>query len=204
MLTIYVNLVSTPCRRVLYVANYLGLDYELKELEFRSEEIRSPDYRAIHPARKLPSITDDDFTLFESGAICKYLCRKVDSPLFPQDIREQAVMLQWEDFSLAHIGLALGKVMFNRLIAPKYGIPVNEGSITEGLKWLGRYLPIVEERLRESPYLAGEQITLADITLLSVLDVAEDSEVDLTQYPHLTRWRYGLQCQEFWRSVNDS
>lgn len=201
MLKIYANLVSSPCRRVLYVANYLELDYELIELEFRSPEMRGPEYRQIHPLGKVPALEDGDFRLFESGAMCKYLCRKVDSPLFPQEIHEQAIMLQWEDFCLAHVGLAMGKVMFNRTVVQKYGIAPDERSIADGLKWLRRYLPLVERQLSKGRYLCGDQLTLADMSLLATLDAAEDSGVELTPYEALTRWRYHLQGQDFWVKV---
>jgi len=202
MIKIHGNSVSIPCNKVLYTCNLLGIDYEWIEKDFRSGEMKAPEFLALHPAGKVPVMEDDGFVLFESEAICRYLCEKKGSALCPKDIKARALMDQWTAFSVNHVGLATVKVVFNRLIAPMFDLPVDENSLKEGEEWLGRYLPIVDQRLSESNCLAGEAITLADITLLSFVETFDQAKVSLAPYPRLSTWLSSLQAQEFWQKAH--
>ena len=202
MFKIHGNSLSIPCNKVLYTCNFLGIDYEWIEKEFRNGEMKTPEYLALHPAGKVPVMEDDGFILFESEAICRYLCAKSGSALYPEEIQARALMDQWNAFSVNHVGLAMVKVVFNRLIAPMFDLPVDENSLKEGEEWLERYLPIVDQRLSESDYLAGDAITLADITLLSFVETADQAKVSLAPYPQLSKWLSGLQAQEFWKKAH--
>ena len=73
MLRIHGNTLSAPCNKVRYTCNLLEVAYEWIERDFRTGELRSPAYLALHPAGKVPVIEDDGFILFESEAICRYL-----------------------------------------------------------------------------------------------------------------------------------
>ena len=202
MIKIHGNSVSIPCNKVLYTCNLLSIDYEWIEKDFRSGEMKTPEFLALHPAGKVPVMEDDGFTLFESEAICRYLCAKSGSTLCPEDIQARALMDQWTAFSVNHIGLATLKVVYNRLIAPLFDLPADKNSLKEGLEWLERYLPIVDQRLSESDYLAGDAITLADITLLSFVETADQTKVSLDPYPQLSKWLSDLQAQEFWQKAH--
>ncbi len=200
MLKIYSNILSGPCRRVLYTAEALGLDYEVQEMDFRTGEMKAEDYLQKHPAGKVPAIEDEDVTLFESGAICKYLCDKQVSDLYPRDLASRALVTQWDDFCVLHVGQAMNKVGFNVLIAPKFGLPVDENSLKEGRVWLARYLPVVDLKIgAEGGFLVGGALSLADITLMSVMDIAGMVDVDVSLYPQLREWRAACEAMPFWQ-----
>ena len=141
---------------------------------------------------------DAGFHLFESGAICKYLCDKVGTALYPKDIKQRAIVDQWIDFSTMHIGINASKIVYNRLFAPRMGTFVSQESITDGEKFLSQQLPLIENQLSQHKYLAGAQVTLADMTLLAALDPAELSGIDLIKYPKLSAWRKDLKAQSFY------
>jgi glutathione S-transferase len=199
MLQIYANRLSAPCNKVRYTCNALAIPYEWIEMPFEPGALKTPEYLAIHPAGKVPAMDDDGFRLFESDAICRYLCAKHPGDLMPADVQDRAIMDQWLNFSANHVGLAMSKVLFNRVAAPKYGLPIDETSLREGLQWLDRYLPIVDHRLQQSAYLAGPWITLADLTLLSIVERAHLCDISLTPYPRLQAWLEEMQAQDFWR-----
>lgn len=201
MLKIHANSLSQPCNKVRYACELLGLEYEWIAKDFQSGELKSPEYLALHPAGKVPVIEDDGMVLFESEAIVRYLCDKHGSALYPRDLVARAIVDQWSAFSVQHVGLAMGKVVFNRLIAPMFELEVDERSLAEGIEWLKRYLPIVDSRLSASPYLGGDNLTIADLSLLSVLDAAERADVALADYAALSKWRAGLQSQDFWKKA---
>lgn len=203
MLTIYGADLSSPANKVRFVANALGLAYEYKRVRIREGENRREEYLKIHPAGKVPAIVDDGFALFESDAICKYLCAKQSSPLYPSGLKERALVDQWVDFVTIHIGGAVSKVLFNRVFAKVIGVPVDENSLSDGLKFLDRFLPVVERQLGKNTYLTGGELSLADFDLLAQLDPCEAAGIDLTAYPKIANFRKKLQQQDFYKKCHD-
>lgn len=202
MLKIYGNPISPPCNKVRYVCEFLGIEYEWVEKDFRTGELGSPEYRAIHPAGKVPAIDDDGFILFESEAIIRYISSREESSLYPQDPRARGLVDQWGAFCTVHVGAAITKVVFNLIIAPKFDLEVDERSMKEGREWLKRFLPIVDHQLAGNRYLAGDDLTVADITLLSNLDPAELADISLAEYENLSRWCSSLREMDFWKTIH--
>ena len=201
MLKIYGNRNSGNVNKIEYTAIILGMDYEYREMDFQ-KDIKTEWYLKIHPAGKVPAIDDNGFVLFESGAICKYLCDKIGSELYPKDLKNRALIDQWIDFSVQHVGNAMHKVAWGKVFAPMRSLPIDEGSIKEGHEFLQRFLPIVDNQLAKSKFLASDKMTLADLTLLSVLEYAEKSEYDLGAYMHIVKWRKKLMEMDFFKKVH--
>jgi len=204
MLKIYGSDLSGPSNKVRLVANALGLEYEYRRVDLRDGENKTEDYLRLHPAGKVPVIDDGGFVLFESNAIIKYLASKAGSPLYPQETNKQAIVDQWIDFSSHHIGTAMGRVLFNRLFAPFLKLEVDEHSLSDGLSFLDRFLPVVERQLQANPFLAGNEFTLADLNLLAILDPAEVVGIDLSAYASLSKWRKGLREESFYTKCHKS
>ena len=141
MLTIYGSDLSGPAIKVRLTASFLGIEYKWQLVNLREGEQKKEWFLKINPVGKVPAIDDDGFNLFESNAICKYLCDKHNSPLYPKDVKKRAVIEQWIDYVSFHIGANFIPVMYNRIFAPLRGIPVNEKAITDGLEFLKQYFP---------------------------------------------------------------
>ncbi len=202
MLKIYGNRRSNNCNKVEYVALLTKTPYEYQEMDFQ-KDLKTPEYLRIHPAGKVPAIDDDGFVLFESGAIARHLCRKAGSDLYPKDGKQRAIVDQWSDFSTIHIGPHLSRIVGAKVFGPRRGLPVDEKAVKEGEEQLARFLPIVEAQLAKHAFLAGETMTLADLTLFSVLAYAKTAGMDLAAYPKLVAWQGKLQGMEFYRKVHD-
>lgn len=202
MLKIYHAPLSGGANKVRMCANALGLEYEAIAVDLGSGKQRTPEYLAVNPFGKVPAIDDDGFYLFESNAIVKYLCRKHGSVLYPRELHSQAVVDQWCDFAVSLLAPAFGRVVFNRLLAPMRGASVSQESLEDGLRFIGNYLPVIEERLGASAYIARPEMTIADIAILSVLDPAEACEIELSGFSRLYTWREALRAQKFYRDVH--
>lgn len=198
MLKIYGSDLSHPANKVRFAANALGLEYEYVFVNLREGEHKRAEYLKIHPAGKVPAIDDNGFTLFESNAIIRYLADKADSPMYPKDIKQRAVVEQWMDFATLHVGINLSKIYFNRIFAPRLGRPVDEQSLEDGIAFTAQFLPIIDQQLSKNKFLAGNEMTLADICLLSPLDPAEIAQVDLSAYKNIVAWRDNLKSQRFY------
>lgn len=204
MLKIYGFPLSIPSNKVRFVANHLGLDYEYLPVNLMAGEHMKEEHLKLHPAGKVPVMDDEGVVLFESGSIIKYLAQKHGSDLYPDSLIEKAEVDKWTDFVTIHVAAAFNRVVFNRLLAPAVGVEVDDRSLKDGLGFLDRFLPVVENQLSENPFIAGDKLTLADFNLLSVLDPAEAAQIDLSSYPHITNWRKRLQSEEFYTRCHKS
>jgi len=204
MLKIYGADLSAPANKVRMTANILGLEYEYIRVNIREGEHRTEKYLKLHPAGKVPAIDDSGFILFESDAIIKYLAVSELSSLYPDDPKQRAAIDQWMDFTIIHVGGAMGKVLFNRVFASFAKVPVDERSLSDGIKFLGRFLPVVDQQLAKWGHLAGQQFSLADIALLATIDPAEVADVDLYPYEHIIKWRDELKHKDFYTDCHAS
>ena len=198
MLKIYGADLSTPVTKARFTANLLGMKYDYIRIDLRGGEHQKPEFLKLHPAGKIPVIDDDGFVLFESNAIIRYLAEKNKSPLYPKDLKERVLVDQWIEFGSHHVGQAMSKVVFNRLFAPMRKVPVDEQSLKDGLGFLDRFLPIIDNQLAKNKFLAGNQLSLADINLLAILDPVEVAKIDLSKYKNIVKWRSGLKKEEFY------
>ena len=202
MLKIYGFDPSPRALKVKMCANALGIAYDYVPVNLPEGDQTKANYLAIHPAGKIPAIDDDGFTLFESNAICKYLCRKNGSPLYPDDVQRQALVDQWCDFVAIHIDVHYVSLLINKVFAGALGVEVDERALRERPGFLDRFLPVLNDQLARTRYLAGDEMTVADIALLATIDPSEMIGVDIKRYPNLDGWRENLRAQPFYRQVH--
>ena len=83
------------------LARTVGLGFDVKTLAFDLKVLRSPEYLAVHPLGRVPCLVDDGRVLFESGAICQYLCERYDERLLGREMNhpERPEWLQWVHFA---------------------------------------------------------------------------------------------------------
>lgn len=204
MLTIYGSPLSSPTNKVRYVANYLKIPYEFHNMNLGAGDQRASTYIKINALGKIPAIDDDGFTLGESNAIVRYLANKVQSPLYPTDIQQRALVDQWIDYASAHIMMALSKIMYNTYFYKFFKTLQDERSLEDGRKFISNYLPILENQLSQHPYLTGDKITIADLVMIAGLDVCEVAHVNLSEFTHLTTWRNKLMKEEFYQQCHSN
>ena len=198
MLKIYGSDLSSPSNKVRFTANAINVPFEYIKVNLRAGEQRQESFLKMNPVGKIPVMDDNGFYLFESNAIIKYLANREKSNLYPSDLKERAVVDQWIDFTSAHVGLAMSKIMFNRVYYKFRNVSVDERSLAEGIEFLGTFFPIVENQLAKQGNLAGKNFTLADIALLATLDPCEAGGVDLSGYKNITKWRNELKKKDFY------
>lgn len=203
MLKIYGHFFSMPSNKVRLCASYLGLPHEYVHVDLQSGEHMKPEYLEINPAGRVPAIDDDGFTLSQSDAICKYLCAlSGPSSFYPADIKNQALVNQWIDFSSQHILQAVARLFFNRVVAKMIGENPDEASIKTGDNMLARDLPLMETQLSDNAFICSDKLTLADISLVAAIEPSEMAGVDLSAYPSILKWREKLMGREFYQRVH--
>lgn len=172
MLTIHHSPQSRSLR-VVWLAEELGLSYRLEEKVMFSDELKSPEYLAIHPLGKVPAIEDDGFVLWETSAILQYLvARYSDGALMPPaDTPQGARQLQWMAFGENPLTVTMGEIAANDFALPEERrVPA---LVERGRELAPALVRIVERALDPGPYVLGESFTAADIMLSFGLNIAQ-------------------------------
>lgn len=156
---------SPYVRKPLIVCEEKGAPYRLAAMAFGSGAQKSPEYLALHPFGRLPAIEHGDFKLYEAQAIGRYIDRVFDGPsLTPADPRKAARMDQvlnivdWYVMPSISSGIA-----FNRIVKPKFGMPVDEEAVANALPIAGTCVKALEDILGANTYFAGDAVSLADL-----------------------------------------
>ena len=136
------------------VVHHLGLDPELENINPTKGETQTPEFIAINPNGKIPTLQDGDFTLWESQAIMRYLAEKHESDLVPSELSQKALMDQWLCWNIAHFTPAVGGVVWERL-APQIieGYQPDERQLAKSLENLARFAPILDKHLEDREFV---------------------------------------------------
>lgn len=164
----------------------LALPYQLRALELGKLEQKQDWYLGINPNGRIPAIVDHeagDFPVFESGAILVYLAEKVGSPLLPADPKGRSRVLQWLMFQMGGVGPMQGQAHVFFRYAPEK-IPFAIGRYQNETR---RLYEVLDRRLGEAPYLAGDY-SIADIATWPWIRSHANQGVDLADYPQVKRW----------------
>ena len=163
----------------------LGLPYQVHELSFDLQQQKSPEFLKINPNGRIPAIVDrdnDNFAVFESGAILYYLAEKTGK-LLPDNAKGRSVALQWLMFQMGGVGPMQGQAnVFYRYFPEK--IPA---AITRYQNETRRLYEVLNSRLGAVEYLAGEY-SIADIATYPWVAIHDWSGVSVDALPALQRW----------------
>jgi glutathione S-transferase len=152
-------------------------------------------------------LVDDDLVLWESTAIIRYLAAKYGSALLParERTRETAEVDRWLSWQLAHLGPAMSKVAFERIVKrlTNRGAP-DEAAVADGSAEFAKLTAILEEALDGRPYLAGA-LSLADFALASHYSLATMCGLNLAPFPRVSSWLERMLAREsMQRALSDA
>jgi len=184
MLTIH-HLGQSQSERIIWLCEELGLPYTLKSYARDPVTILSPPaLKAVHPLGAAPVIEADGVVLAESAAIVDYILARHGGGLLrpgPED-PDFAPYLYWFHFANGNLQPAMGRLMMIGRVGLPPAHPVQAG--VQGR--LDRVMALVETRLGEAPYLAGEAFTAADImTVFTLTTMRLFQPLDLGPYPNI-------------------
>jgi glutathione S-transferase len=191
---------SPNALRVRAVANELGIDLEIIDVDMRNGENKTASYLAINPNGKVPVLIDGDLVLWESRAINAYLA-SLKGKLYPQDVKKRAVVDQWTYWHAVHLGPATQRVVFERLLKKMFGMgEPDEKAIEPSLKELAQFLPILDANLADKDWVAGE-LSLADFAVASTFVYRKGARITLNETPHITAWLARMEARPSWQAA---
>jgi len=163
----------------------LELPYTVHAIEFSAQQQKTPEFLAMNPNGRIPVIVDrdeNDFVVFESGAIMIYLAEKTGK-LLPDDSKMRSQVIQWLMFQMGGIGPMMGQAnVFYRYFPEKI-----EPVISRYQNESRRLFEVLNTRLERNEWLAGDY-SIADIANWSWVRIHEWSGVSTEELDHLKRW----------------
>jgi glutathione S-transferase len=173
--------------RTLWLAKELGLDYDNVAVDFGAGETRQPAYLAINPNGHVPTIDDNGFVLWESMAINLYLAKKHGlGMLYPTGLEDEARAWQWSFWAITELERPVLTAMFNRAILPEDKRDPAAADAAE--KELQHPLGVLDGALTKTPYLVGDDFTVADLNVAAVLSWARPARIDFNPFPKAADW----------------
>jgi glutathione S-transferase len=180
---------SINVRKVMWTAQYLKLAIERVDAGGKFGLLDTPEYQRMNPNAMIPVLQDADFTLWESNVIVRYLCAKNSfgpHALYPQDIRASFNAERWMDWQQSELNRATGPAFVQWFrTAPAQR---NAAIIADSTRKTQHCLAIVEAHLQHHAYMAGDQLTMADIPLLCEIHRWWALPQPRPSYPAIERW----------------
>ena len=177
---------SAPCRSVIMTLNAVKVPYTLKSVNLLEGEQLKPEFVAINPQHCIPTIVDTEtnFSLWESRAIMTYLVNKFapGSPLYPTEPKARASVDRLLHFDIGTLYKAIAD-----LIYPVFLTSATEFD-QEKEKVLREKIDFVNVFLGGHKYVAGDQMTLADIAIYASLSHLGFMEFDFSSTPNVSAW----------------
>ena len=166
-----------------------NLDYKIHPVDILKGDQFDSEFLKISPNNKIPAIVDTEpedgegpLSLFESGAILRYLAQKTER-FYPQGIREAWDVEQWLTWQVAHFGPMLGQNHHFNIYAPEQ-VPYAQERYTQETS---RLYSVLNNRLRDRDFVAGSY-SIADMASFPWITAYKRYEVNLDEFPNVRRW----------------
>ena len=167
-----------------------GLPYQVDPVNIAQGDQFKPEFLAISPNNRMPAIVDPEgpdgepISVFESGAILQYLGRKTGQ-FYPTDERARVAVDEWLFWQVGGLGPMAGQAHHFR----GYALEKIPYAIDRYTNECNRLYGVMNTRLKQSSYLAGDVYSIADMAAVAWATLAERRQgQDLQQFPHLARW----------------
>ena len=186
--------------KVRLLLSQLGIDFERIDVDIIKGETRHPEFLAKNPNHRIPLVEwPDGKCLAESNAILYYFSQ--GTPYFPQDPWLQAKVMQWLFFEQYSHEPYIAVVRFWHFSGQ---LEKNQHLLPEKMERGYDALRVMETHLSENQYFAGDNYTIADISLYAYTHVAAEGDFDLDRFPRVKTWLDRVRGQEGHVLITDS
>ena len=182
--------------KVSILLEEISLPYTVHPIDIGAGDQFKPEFLKISPNNKMPAIVDPEgpggrpFSVFESGAILMYLAEKTGQ-FWPTDWRQRYQVIQWLMFQMGGFGPMLGQAHHFRIYAPE----TIDYAVERYTNEAGRLYRVIDTRLGESAYLAGDDYSIADMAAFPWARSIERQGHSLDAFPNVKRWYEAIDAR---------
>lgn len=174
---------SSPCRAVALTAAAVGVELNPIMVNLSTGEHLKPEYLKLNPQHTVPTINDNGLCLWESRAIMTYLVEQYgkDDSLYPKDPKKRAVVNQRLYFDMGSMYQSFSEYYYPTIFA---GAPADKAKYEK----MQTTFSFLDKFLEGENYVAGKNLTVADIALATTVSNFEMMEFDMSGYKNVVRW----------------
>ena len=197
---LYVHRLSPNGLKAIITAEHCGSPVELIDIDLGGGEQHDAAYRSINPNGRVPTLVDGSFVLWESNAIMQYLAENAgERSIWPDDMRTRADIARWQFWDVAHLGPAAKPFQWEYLVKAMLGLgDPDEDALAAAEIPFRSCAEVLQGTLGRQPYLAGERLTLADMSVAATLIYADAANMPLRDYPAVQSWRQKVMAIPAW------
>jgi glutathione S-transferase len=180
----------------------MGTSLELEIVDLSKGAQRKPEYLALNPTGRTPTLVDGDFKLWESSAIMQYLGALTKTPLWPDNPKTRADIMRWQSWHLQHWSRAVTPFIFENVVKQvlKSGDP-DQKALAQAGELFQQEAGVLDEHLERHPYLVNDTLTLADFTVVAPLFLAEPAKIPVEKYGNIKSWFAKQAALPAWRET---
>ena len=202
MLKIWGRMSSINVKKVVWTAQELGLDFQRTEAGGLFGVVTTPDYLALNPNSLVPVVEDDDYVLWESNVIVRYLAAKhAPGQLYPTDLRERFDAERWMDWQQTTLNPASRPGFWQLIRTPpeqrNAALMAESNAAVEALRFT------LDMHLADHAFMVGERFTMADIPLACEVHRWFGLPQPRQSRPHIGRWYADLRARQASKGVLD-
>ncbi|HWA47296.1 MAG TPA: glutathione S-transferase family protein, partial [Dongiaceae bacterium] len=187
-------------RKACAVARYLDAPVEFVRIDLAKGEHKRPEYLAINPNGKVPTLVDGERTLWESNAIMCHLARTCGSDLWPSDADRQIEVMRWLGWNSEHFSRHAGMLYFQHIVRPFAGLGDPDAkAVAEATGFFRQYAAILNDHLKSRKYVFGDTLTVADFAIGTTLPYADRAKIPVGEFPEIVSWHGRLNELPAWR-----
>jgi len=200
MITIYGS-PNSSAGRCFWCLEEVGAKYEIKPINFREQEHKSPAYLKINPNGKVPALTDGDFSIWESMAINFYLGETYRPELLGKDAKTRGLIQQWSFWALAELQVPIIEIFIQLVFVPEEKRVATV--IEKAQAKLPGLLSILETSLNNKRFLVGDEFSLADLNVASVVLICLAIKYDLSIYGNISNWLANISSRPAFKKYQE-
>ncbi|MGZ3424136.1 MAG: glutathione S-transferase family protein [Polyangiales bacterium] len=199
---LYQHPVSSNSRRAVMTALHLRTKVDLVDLELLNPEHRQR-LLALNPNNKVPVLEDGDFVLWESHAIMTYLAdRTPGQSVYPTDLKARADVNRWLFWCSHHFAPAIAVLNFEHQVKALIGRGgPDPAEVKRGEFLVDQVFRVLDGHLKGRPWISGEKLTLADLSIAAPLMYAKIAKLPLQPFEHVQAWFARIQELEVWKKT---
>ncbi len=179
-------------KKVTILLEECGMPYNIVPCHIGRGDQFKDDFLAISPNNRMPAMVDHEpadggepITLFESAAIMMYIAEKAGK-FYPQDLRARYEVDQWLMWQMANQGPKTGERGHFKRLGDDYGDQTY--ALTRFTNEVNRLYGVLNIRLYDRPYIAGDEYTIADMISYPWTVSWKLQDQDLDEFKHFKRW----------------
>jgi len=188
---------SGNVQKVMFLLEELKMPYTREDVGRQFNNTQTPEYLAKNPNAKVPTLEDGNLIIWESNTILRYLAAKAKSPLYPADAAKRTHVERWMDWQLS----ALNNPYLAMFREAKLEPEKRGADFGAQLKDFSAQLSILDKSIGDKQFVAGNELSIADICLAPIVARCLRFGVELPALPNVKRWDAAIGAREAFKKA---